>query len=492
MADASEKKRPHSQGGPASGRPFKTNFGYSFLAGTDSKPRPEKHHLLSRIQKDDEVEGTFREMDTARTNLTRRLEDLRAGNHGAHPGGDPLASPSGRGAATERRSRLLSGEDEMQRLGQLASAAGTAAHSHSLQQSARSAAAGRERQRLTADLKKLTWLMDPGGKGSIPCGVFTPLLFWLGLAQHQTAALATLRLAFGPGEAIPMSAMTDLIRFAEVEIRLGEGLRRLARLESLMPLCEFLTECDGWRLRSWFRSMRHDLDGRADVAEMQRWLAQTEIITDRQALFRFLCQVTHGEVVVNHCSGLSACKAWALHPSSEHFTVESGSGAERFGEVKHRGGFSLDDFASMLCRCVIAWCLHRTLFLLAGDPTKALESPAEEEEEGKPLEVSAAAWGEGSSLAMRWTQLQRKIAVSFLINGELWGRESRAVMGSMKPSEAVCVGEDLSPEQWNLLFQRARAQGLASTLPSNDEVARANHKSAKKKAGHHGHHRAKT
>merc|ERR1711957_1060547 len=123
------------------------------------------------------------------------------------------------------------------------------------------------------------------------------------------------------------------------------------------------------------------------------------------------------------------------------------------GESGHlRRTFGINDFAALLCRCTIAACLYRTIGMIHPE----INSEAEGEECG-------------TSTALRWAQLQRRVLVSLLVNHRFWGRESRNVLHSLKQTATV-LGGDLSPEQWLSLFQRVRAQGMASTLPTGDEA----------------------
>merc|ERR1711904_376034 len=72
--------------------------------------------------------------------------------------------------------------------------------------------------------------------------------------------------------------------------------------------------------------------------------------------------------------------------------------------------------------------------------------------------------------AMMWTTLQRKIGMSLLVNHRFWGRESRQVLAALNQPALCTFGQNLSPEQWLSLFQRVRAQNMASTFPEGDEV----------------------
>merc|ERR1719310_2586437 len=77
-----------------------------------------------------------------------------------------------------------------------------------------------------------------------------------------------------------------LASHAEVQLRLHDGLRRMARRESLEQTCEFITDKN--RLRQWFYSMDRDRYGRVGVEEVQNLFVRMEITTDRKALFRLL------------------------------------------------------------------------------------------------------------------------------------------------------------------------------------------------------------
>jgi len=259
----------------------------------------------------------------------------------------------------------------------------------------------------------------------------------LGITRKRSAALMTLELAFGAGD-IDTACMRSLARYAEVQIRLIEGLRQLARRESLEQLCEYIT--DMMRLRTWFHTMKQDTYGHADIVEVQNLFARMEVTSDRQALFRFLSAVVHSNVL----------------PSA---TADRTGGSN--GGLRHRT-FGIGDFASLLARCSIAWCLHRTSILL----NPAENMPKNDDGEGPllapPIELER-------EVSMRWVALQRKIIISLLVNHRFWGRESRTVLMSLSQPQFTTLGNQLTPEQWLSLFQRVRAQGIASTLPVDDE-----------------------
>merc|ERR1712124_173387 len=60
--------------------------------------------------------------------------------------------------------------------------------------------------------------------------------------------------------------------------------------------------------------------------------------------------------------------------------------------------------------------------------------------------------------------------MSLLVNHRFWGRESRQVLAALNQPALCTFGQNLSPENWLSLFQRVRAQNMASTFPEGDEV----------------------
>lgn len=321
-----------------------------------------------------------------------------------------------------------------------------------------------------AEWQRLVRVMDADGTGAVSPDTLVPLMFWLGLARRRSSALTVLALAFGPGD-IRTESIRELNTYAEVQARLVEGLRRLVRHESLEQLCEYLVDGDLLKVRTWFYTMKRSPKGHVDIVEVQNLFAREGVTSDRQALFRFL-------------SHLARSGALPVRPGS--------AGDESKAAVK-LGKFGLEDFAAIVCRCIVAWCLHRTIALLATSaqselsaaaaaalaaPPGAGDAPTAAAIAGLPAAGGAAAGGaaagaeatEDRELALRWTQLQRKIMVSLLINHRYWGKESRNVLGSLQPAGTTTIGEDLTHEQWQCLFQRVRAQGMAAILPVGDEA----------------------
>eukprot|EP00932_Pfiesteria_piscicida_P023068 SRR837773.9803.p3 GENE.SRR837773.9803~~SRR837773.9803.p3 ORF type:complete len:152 (-),score=39.13 SRR837773.9803:80-535(-) len=119
---------------------------------------------------------------------------------------------------------------------------------------------------------------------------------------------------------------------------------------------------------------------------------------------------------------------------------------------------------------MVAWCLHRTLALLTAPEFATAASALNEHGAGPRPKVAKAGALDAKSLALSWTQLQRKIMVSMLINSRFWGKESRTVLNSLKPAHATTIGTELTPEQWRCLFERVKAQGMASILPVGSEA----------------------
>lgn len=273
-------------------------------------------------------------------------------------------------------------------------------------------------------MHRMLALLDPSRLGFIQPDSLVPLMFWLGLTKKRSAALTTLQVAFGPGD-IPAAAIAVMGQYSEVQIRLVEGLRNLARRDSLEQLCEFMTDHNNLHLRHWFNSMPCDPARCVDITQVQNLFARMEVTKDRQSLFRFLSFI-----------------AETPSPGNAKDPREKSASDQR--------KFSSDGFASLICRCAVAWCLHRTISLLT-DYNQA-QAPSNHD------------------LSCRWIQLKRKILVSMLINERFWGRESRGVLSALRPPSVA--GSDLanlSAEQWNSLFQRVRAQGLAAVLPDHSQ-----------------------
>merc|ERR1712048_556994 len=144
------------------------------------------------------------------------------------------------------------------------------------------------------------------------------------------------------------------------------------------------------------------------------------------------------------------------------------AGDEKDPAMQPARNFGISEFSSMLCRATFAWLLHRTILLIHPAAAQDFGGAASSSPgfEGEDLTATPA---DRSDLALRWTQLQRKITVSLLVNHRFWGRESKTVLTSLRQTAKV-IGDDLTPEQWLSLFQRVKAQGMSSTLPVGDEA----------------------
>lgn len=408
-----------------------TSFTLSLASGV-TKPRAEFHPLLSAIEGMQEEDVFNREPHGEQAALAQRLDELRWGEQRSGPWTSPperrkplvedgaLRSPSKQHARQERLLRL---------------------HAHDA--ASRRPVGTSSFPAIHTDMERLMHLMDPERSGVVSPDVFVPLMFWLGLTRRRGAALMTLELAFGPGD-IQGPVLRKLTAYIEVQLRLVEGLRRLARLESFEHLCEFIT--DMGRLRTWFHTTKRDTTGRVDIVEVQNLFARMEVTSDRQALFRFLSYVAHNDVLPV--------------PGA---IQKSNPGAELQARLQNRT-FGIADFASLLCRCAVAWCLHRTLVLINPDAGSAGADGS------GPFHVPLGVPDSDREAQLRWTQLQRKIIVSLLVNHRFWGRESRTVLASLNQPALTTLGHQLTPEQWLSLFQRVRAQGIASTLPTGDEA----------------------
>jgi len=411
----------------------KTGFTVAMFSGTADvkKPRAEVHPLLTAIegmQHDDIVQHGVGESGL----LSQRLDELRWGElrKGAWTNRPERRRPAEKDATTAAK------QQERGKDSGVLEAPGRQLVSADIARSAKDAGI-KDIHGDSEQMERLIHIMDPERTGVVAPEVFVPLFFWLGLTRRRTAVLITLELAFGPGN-IDVGGIQKLSRYAEVQIRLIEGLRHLARRESLEQLCEYIT--DMMRLRTWFHTMKRDTTGHADIVEVQNLFARMEVTSDRQTLFRFLTHIIHSEVL----------------PSA---TAERG---EKQGAIGKRT-FGIGDFASLLCRCAVAWCLHRTLMLI--DPSDDAERAGD-----GPL-MAPNINDLDREAEMRWVALQRKIIISLLVNHRFWGRESRTVLMSLNQPQMTTLGNLLTPEQWLSLFQRVRAQGIASTLPVGDEAS---------------------
>lgn len=412
-----------------------TNFTLAFVRGLTVRPRPEQHPLLTAMEQGD-GDNSHRDFsrDPEQVLLAQRLDELRWGEQRRGPWAAP---PEKRGRlAAEDAVAGVAHKLEAQGGTLLAGAAGSTDVQHS-----------------TGYLERIIQIIDPDNCGVVAPDTIVPIMFWMGLSRRRHSALATLELAFGPGD-IRVEAIKGLAQFTEVQLRLVEGLRRLARRESLEQLCEYMTDSDWLQIRMWFYAMKRDSDGYVDIVEVQNLFARMEVTSDWQVLFRFLSFAARSD-------------APQTGPDPPGGSVPSARG--RTAQRK----FSVETFASLICRCTITWCMHRTLVLLDAPEGSVAGGP----------HASPSVPASGHDIVFRWTQLQRKIMVSLLVNQRFWGRESRNVLAASKPLGTKNIADDLSPEQWLSLFQRVRAQGMAATLPVGNEADDAGF--LRKKAEHH-------
>jgi len=386
------------------------NFNPSFLAEIRGKPRIDAQPLLAVMEQGDVVVAEQEDTEAEQVLMARRLESLRSGE----PRRGPWASPS-----DSNRSQAEDAHGALRNAAPKRKAAAEPVL----------APKGSANRVTKVDMNRMLELLDPERKaGMIDADAMVPLMFWLGLTKQRRAALTTLHSGFDGGE-VSTESMAVLGEHVEVQLRLVEGLRDLVRRESLELLCEFMTKNNFHRIRTWFGLMRHDPFGCVDITQVQGLFSRMEVTSDRQTLFRFLSYM------------------------AEHPPYPVKTDAREMYAVENKK-FSIRGFSSLLCRCTAAWCLHRTALLLNPPPSPGLSD---------------------HELSCRWIQLQRKITISLLINQRFWGNESRNVLAAMKPPHGTApVIEELqglSPEQWNILFQRVCAQGLASVLLDDDENA---------------------
>ncbi|CAE7770404.1 unnamed protein product [Symbiodinium pilosum] len=279
-------------------------------------------------------------------------------------------------------------------------------------------------------MQRMLDLLDPGCQiGFVDADAIIPLMFWLGLTKSRTAATETLRMGFGSLQ-IENAGLLTLGDHAEVQMRLVEGLRHLVRRDSAEHMCEYIAGNSFQRPRAWFNSMRADPNGCVDITQVQNLFARMEVTSDRQTLFRLLSYM-----IENPCPSMAS-------DAREAEAIESKK-------------FSFNGFLSLICRCTTSWVLHRVWSMLTAESSKKLLSDYD--------------------IDNRWIQLQRRIMISLLVNQRFWGRESRQVLSALQPpmisTAEVQELQELSQDQWNALFQRVRAQGLASVLPQGDGSA---------------------
>jgi len=388
----------------------RTNFTHDFVAGVSAKPRQEHHPLLTVMlaMQDNGLGG--REPDLEQAALSQHLAELRwsevrLGKWAQAPG---KRKPHGGEDLALRRA--IETFDSRERSEQ-----------HTLKHAT---------PEVVTKLRHLISVMDPSKKGFISPDVFIPLMFWLGYCRRRSAALSAIQHAFGEGD-VSVASVLGLGHYVDVQLRLVSGFKVLTRKESLEQLCEFITN---WtRLRAWFYSMKLDPVGRVDVVEVANLFSRMEVTPDNSSVFRFLSHIVRsGNLPVRS-------KTTNINPGQQ-----SGVRDMTFG---------IENFASLLCRCMLTACLYQTTQLVH----LPVPSPSKSSDE---VEHCSEYF---------WTQLRRKIMVSLLINQNFWGPESRHVLSAMLPP-AKSSDDILTPEQWLSLFQRVRAQGLSATLPAGDEA----------------------
>merc|ERR1711904_403669 len=240
-----------------------TNFTLGMAAGLVVKPIHERHPLLASIEGMLQDDGNRRDPEMASMSIARRLDELR--NREARKG--PWTLPPERVKKQEDRGFKRSAELLLAPTRPKPPAVGAGRHS-------------------AEDFERLFSLMDHLQTGSVPPDALVPTMLWLGSARRRVAALSVIEFAFGHGDRVDKQDITGLAQHAEVQLRLHDGLRRMARRESLEQTCEFITDKN--RLRDWFCSMDRDRYGRVGVEEVQNLFVRMEITTDRKALFRLL------------------------------------------------------------------------------------------------------------------------------------------------------------------------------------------------------------
>jgi len=416
--------------------PSRSNFTPAFAAGLSAKPRQDRHPLLVAMEV--------------------HVEDHCKSKTGLEPSA-MMAHRLSKQVWQDSRQNYWSFPPEWARplsTETVAAAAGGSGSSMTLEvRDGTSISSGSSDTCFREGVQQLLRVMVPEGCGALQPDLLVPLFFWLGLSKHRAASLALLERAFGPGN-IPVALVVGLCRHAEVQVRLVDGLRRLAQRESLEHLCEFMTDKECLRLRKWFYSMKLDPTGHADIIQVQRWLAQMGIISGRQDLFRFLSHVEPG-----------------------------GSGPSLVQQSRKRS-LAVEEFTRLLCRCIVIWCIQRTLVLLNTMSTiDSAQPPSPSQARDRKTGRAGLVDGDEATsvlrqrtglsdhdIALRWARLQRIIAVSLLLNQRYWGSESRQVLAFWRPPPAPAFAFELSREQWMALFQRVMAQGMGSVLPEGKDA----------------------
>jgi hypothetical protein len=289
---------------------------------------------------------------------------------------------------------------------------------------------------VAVDLQRICWLMDPDNRCAILPETFVPLMFWLGFSRQRRAALSLLEMAFGVGCIVPMKIL-DLAPYVDVRISIAETFKEAARRESFDQLCEYIT--DQSRLRKWWSSMNPDSTGRVELSQFMKWFSRMQVPCSTKVLFRFL----------SYCA--------SVH--SPHEVPQT--------------RFTFPILYFVLSRCVVSFFFVKVMDLL--DPLKkprahggyySLAADGSAQHSLKPDSMQG-----DSSMFASWAKIHRRIVFSFLVNHRYWGREGKSVMATMAQgsSDHIAIFQDLTPENWFGLFQRVRAQGIASILPQVHE-----------------------
>lgn len=414
-----------------------TSFSFAIIADLALKPRLERTPLLTSIKdlsKAGEEEENERILGSQ--NIAMQLDELRCREQRR----GPWTRPSEPRMSGERQAAPAADE------GRTASVSEMRPSEHSSVHPLRYATSKDSSEQPRVDFGPIVQLLDPRGQGFVAPDAFVPFMFWLGITRRRAAALMIFELGFGRGD-VSTAAIMKNNQFTWVQTRLVDGIQWMARRETTEQVCEYIT--DEKRLTRWFNSISLDPSGQVDIIEVMKFLANLEIDPatkgdlNASVLFRFL---SHSLEVLHP----RPCRA-----ASTHFERSEPLTPEVLAESLALSKFTFPLFCSLLCRCVVTWCIYRMARLV--DPPGSgfgMQPALSEEDHGKEL---------------RWTETHRRIAVSLLVNHKFWGREARVVLSTLSLPALATFGGQLTPEQWLLLFQRVRAQGLSSTLPGEGE-----------------------
>jgi hypothetical protein len=297
------------------------------------------------------------------------------------------------------------------------------------------------------DFELLVHLMDPEEGSKVPPHACVPLMFWLGFARQRQACFAVFEMAFGIGN-VPKEKILELEAYLEVQIEIAEVFRTQARKESFDQLCEYITNHEN--LRVWYSALYPDSRGLVEIGQILKMFMQMDVKVNKKMLYRFISHFT-----MNYQGNIS-------RPSTDAETC-----------LADRAQCDFPFLCTLLSRCVVTSCIVQVLELV--NPTASSQSGRVSGSTG--LEASAqsdSAQGASSNIKVeqdalrRWAQLHRRIVVSLMVNQRYWGREGKITVASLTQTDKLPIFEGLSPEHWVGLYQRVRAQGLASTFPEHD------------------------